>query len=210
MSTGRQKRRLARVAVSSAAGLLIGLVLWLAGLAWFAMLVPRSVADPDSPTDAIVVLTGSAERLSEGIRLLRAGMAKNLFISGVYEGVDVPKILSLAGQGAEGLACCIELGHSATDTLGNARETADWMIARQYRSLRLVTSDYHMPRSLAVFRRAMPGVELVSHPVFADHVRMDAWWRSPGTASLLAIEFNKFLIVRLSVIGLDDPGGGDR
>ena len=103
--------------------------------------------------------------------------------------------------------CCIELGHDAADTVGNARETAAWAKAGNYRSLRLVTSDYHMPRSLAVFRRAMPHIDLIAHPVFSDSVHMESWWRSPGTAGLLASEFNKFLIVRLSGLGERAPGG---
>lgn len=202
---GRKMHRFARFL---AAAVLAGLVLWTAGLAWFATLVPRAVADPDSRTDAIVVLTGGPERVRQGLELLRAGMAGKLFISGVYEGVDVAKILSVSGEGSEDLACCIELGHDAIDTVGNARETAAWAGVGNYRSLRLVTSDYHMPRSLAVFRRAMPHIELIAHPVFSDTVRMESWWLSPGTAGLLASEFNKFLVVRLSGLGESARAGG--
>ncbi len=205
---GRPGRRLRRLARSLAAGMLVGLALWVAGLAWFATLVPRSVADPNARTDVIVVLTGGPERVRQGLDLLRAGLAGKLFISGVYEGVDVAKILSVSGEGSADLACCIELGHDAADTVGNARETAAWIEAGDYRSLRLVTSDYHMPRSLAVFRRAMPHVDLIAHPVFSDTFRMASWWRSPGTAGLLASEFNKFLIVRLSGLGESARGGG--
>ena len=99
---------------------------------------------------------------------------------GVYRGVDVAEILRVSQQAPEALACCIAIGHSAVDTAGNARETARWMAQEGFTSLRLVTADYHMPRSLAAFRRAMPEVALIAHPVTSDNVHVDAWWRWPG------------------------------
>ena len=67
--------------------------------------------------------------------------------------------------------------------------------------LYLVTANYHMPRSLVVFRRAMPGMKIVAYPVFPPQFKSESWWRFPGTAELLATEFNKYLIARLA---LDD------
>ena len=192
--------RLVIVALGGFAGL--G-ALWLAGLIWFAAGIPRVPAEPIAATDAIVVLTGGAGRLSAGFELLREGRAKKLFVSGVYRGVDVAEILRVSQQTPEALACCIAIGHSAVDTAGNARETARWMADEGFASLRLVTADYHMPRSLAEFRRAMPGVTLIAHPVSSDSVHVDAWWRWPGTASLIASEYTKHLVS--TVIGA--PGG---
>ena len=85
------------------------------------------------------------------------------------------------------------LGHDAIDTRGNARETAAWVRARGVRRVHLVTANYHMARSLLEFRRAMPEVTIVAHPVIADRVRLDDWWWRPGTASLLASEYTKYL-----------------
>ncbi len=168
--------------------------LWGGGLVWFSQQIPRSVEDPLAVTDAIVVLTGGAGRMSKGLELLAQGRANKLFVSGVYRGVDVAEILRMSRRAPEKLECCVELGHDAFDTVGNARETARWMRGDEFRSLRLVTANYHMPRSLAAFRRAMPDAVLVPHPVFLEHVRIDAWWRSPGTAVLIAGEFTKYLI----------------
>ena len=93
------------------------------------------------------------------------------------------------------IECCIEVGHSAGDTAGNADETAAWMGDHGYRSLRLVTSSYHLTRALLEFRLAMPAVTVVPHPVFAETVKQDRWWAWPGTASLIVGEFNKYLLV---------------
>lgn len=174
--------------------------LWLAGFLWFAVDVPEQVADPSSPTDAIVVLTGGSERLSTGLTLLRQKMGRKLFISGVYRGVDVTEILRLSRQKPNEVECCIVLGHAADNTIGNAAETAAWMQTEGFHSLRLVTANYHMRRSLAEFHYAMPDVMIVPHPVFPDKVKQN-WWLWPGTAHLIATEYTKFLGAKLRHLG---------
>ncbi len=191
----RRRRSLPVLAVVGA--LISGAALWVGGLVWFGeQEVPRRVEEEAlfTNTDAIVVLTGGAGRLGIGIELLAQGRASKLFISGVYRGVDVAEILRVSRHDPEALECCIEVGYDATDTAGNARETARWMAAEGFQSLRLVTASYHMPRSLAEFRRAMPDVELVPHPVFTDTVRVEAWWSSPRSVGLIASEFTKYLV----------------
>lgn len=175
---------------------------WLAGLLLFVAQIPSEVRDPDAETDAVVVLTGGSERLQEGLRLLAEARARKLLISGVHQQVTIEELLQSVAQPAAGLepmvlGCCVRLGHSADNTRGNARETADWMSAEGFRSLRLVTADYHMPRSLLEFRRAMPEIEILAHPVFPRQVKRDDWWRWPGTSSLLISEYNKYLLALL-------------
>ena len=168
-------------------------VLWVAGLFQFASLVPKQVADPVTRTDAIVVLTGGSRRLGEGLELLSRGLAEKLFVSGVYQGVDVRELLQIVRRNPRELETQIGIGN-ATNTAENALETRAWMRARDYRSLRLVTAAYHMPRSLLEFRHAMPAVTLVAHPVFPENVKQDRWWAWPGTGSLMIGEYNKFLL----------------
>ena len=164
-----------------------------AGFVAFAMTLPRLVTDPGTPTDAIVVLTGGSDRVETGFDLLERGLARRLFISGVAPDVEVPALLAVADRRNGSAGCCIVLGHDASDTLGNARETAAWMRREGLASLRLVTAQYHMPRSLLVFRRAMPGITIIPHPVFPVRVRSGEWWLWPGTARLLAQEYLKYL-----------------
>lgn len=186
----RRPLTLVRIAATILAAITL---VWSAGLAWYATNLPREPVDETSHTDAIVVLTGGAERLDEGIALLRAGMAKTLFVSGVPPGVQLSDVVSAPESALADLACCVELGHHAPDTTGNAHETALWMAERSFTSLRLVTGSYHMPRSMMEFRLAMPNVRLVPHPVFPKHVKVEDWWRYRGTAGLIASEFAKFL-----------------
>jgi uncharacterized SAM-binding protein YcdF (DUF218 family) len=171
---------------------------WFAGLIRFAGSLPHDVDDRETRTDAIVVLTGGSERLTTGLRLLGEGKAERLLVSGVYPTVDVATLLQSAGREPAALADRVDIGRGARDTAGNAAETARWMAARGYRSLRLVTSGYHMPRSLLEFERALPDVRVIPHSVMSEHVRQDDWWQWPGTAALFVGEYNKYLLAWLT------------
>ncbi|MBK8208632.1 MAG: YdcF family protein [Rhodospirillales bacterium] len=167
---------------------------WGAGLLYFLAIIPNEIADTDSYTDAIVILTGGSERLSTGLRLLAQNKAERVFVSGVHQSVNVERLLQLAGRPEDSLQQRVEAGHVAKDTRGNAEETATWMREHEFRSLRLVTSSYHMPRSLIEFREELPGVQVVSHPVISDQMKRALWWLRPRTAALLIGEYNKFLL----------------
>lgn len=168
-------------------------VVYAAGLFWFAESIPHATDDDGSATDAIVVLTGGAARIGTGLELLRQGRARKLFVSGVYRGVDVQELLRTQRQAPESLECCIVLGYSAETTEGNAAETSDWIAQEGYRSLRLVTAAYHMPRSLIEFRRAMPTVRIVAHPVILESFRREDWWAWPGTLRVVVDEYHKLI-----------------
>lgn len=190
---------------------LIGIValaaLWLGGLVWYASDIPREIDDPATMTDAVVVLTGGSGRVDVGLALLAERRAKKLFVSGVARDVDIDQLLKVSmRQDARNLKERIVLGHEAGDTPGNARETAQWMAKEGFTSLRLVTASYHMRRSLLEFRRVMPYTRIVVHPVFPQGFRLAEWWRWPGTMSLLASEYSKYLIAAVAgALGITLP-----
>jgi uncharacterized SAM-binding protein YcdF (DUF218 family) len=189
--------------------LLLGLV-WVIGLVAFVTRIPHEGDVDLTATDAAVVLTGGCERLEAGLELLATGHAKKLLISGVNKNVDIATLLASLNPAEvpklppETIACCIALGYSAEDTRGNAVETADWMRQQRFKSIRLITAAYHMPRSMLEFHRAMPGVQVLPYPVFPRQVRQEGWWRWPGTTNLLIREYNKYLVALLR--GLILPG----
>ncbi len=157
---------------------LVAAAVWSFGLFRFADAIPERIEDAATRTDGIVVLTGGSRRLGEGLELLSRGLAEKLFVSGVYQGVDVRKLLSIVRHKPEDLETRINIG-IATNTKGNAAETMAWMEKQDYRSLRLVTAAYHMPRSLLEFRDAMPAVTLIPHPVFPKTSSRTAGGRGP-------------------------------
>jgi uncharacterized SAM-binding protein YcdF (DUF218 family) len=187
------------------ARILIGVLLfWLGGFLHFVDDVTAlTPPPPDRATDGIVVLTGGAERIEAGLKLLAAGKAKRLLVTGVHKGTSA-EMLPLREKYPPALfACCVTLGTAAADTVGNAAEAGAWARKEGFKSLRLVTAAYHLPRSAVEFRRFMPDIELVPHAVFTDNVRLTEWYLHPGTARLLAGEFDKYVVslVRARLVG---------
>lgn len=136
-------------------------ILWAIGCLWFALSVATAAIPPlTEKTDAIVVVTGGSGRVEEGLKLLKGGVAPKLFISGVNKDVKVHELL----RGEEANAA-VTLGYEAVDTKGNADETAPWVRDNNIKSLRLVTSSYHIPRALLELQHQTPGVIILAHPV---------------------------------------------
>ena len=199
--SGRVWRRRAREAAVLV--VLAGLGMFTGGLIRFVHQIPAAVADPDTVTDAIVVLTGGSLRIESGVQLLAAGKAQKLFVTGVHPGVEIGQLLRASGEEPERVQCCIVLGHEAESTFGNAQETAAFVRDNGVHSLRLVTASYHMPRSLLEFTRAMPDVAIVPNPVFPEALRGGTWWLRPASLSLVTGEFVKYLV---AVARLHLPG----
>jgi uncharacterized SAM-binding protein YcdF (DUF218 family) len=129
------------------------------------------------------------------LRLLADGRASRLLISGVNPSVGTAALAGIVDTELEAyLDCCVDLGHDAMDTLGNAAETRSWAEDRGFDSLIVVTSDYHMPRSLAELSASMPGIALVAYPVSNPELRLGEWWRDRGPLSLLVREYGKYLV----------------
>jgi uncharacterized SAM-binding protein YcdF (DUF218 family) len=145
--------------------------------------------------DGIVALTGDEDRISEAIRILAEGKAGRLLISGVNKSTSTPDIISQNTAGrreAYLFRCCVDLDKRALNTEDNAFETTMWVRQRGFRSLIVVTSTYHMPRTLIELRQSMPDVELVPYPVKAPRLE-EQWWSDPRTTWVLGKEYLKFL-----------------
>jgi uncharacterized SAM-binding protein YcdF (DUF218 family) len=169
---------------------LILAVAWGIGLARFSAKVQNQNIVWTNATDAVVVLTGGPGRLQAGADVLIAGMARQLYITGVDPAVRDIRELNLNWPNSFDPSCCVALGQRATDTYGNAVEAAMWVQAQKFSSMRLVTSAYHMPRALLEFKRLLPGVRIVPHPVGINTgAGLDRW--------LIWSEYHKYLVVKL-------------
>ncbi len=148
-------------------------------------------------TDAIVVVTGGSQRVGDAIGLLGAERGSRLLISGVNEKTSREELAKLNPSSRELLACCVDLDYRARNTIGNAIEARRWLRKHGFRSLLVVTSNYHMPRTLAEFAHAMPDVRLVPHPVVTDQIDTGGWWNRWSTMKVLVPEYAKYLVARL-------------
>ncbi len=127
-------------------------LLYLLGYAVFAVALPRPAGE--QPTDAIVVLTGGAKRIERGLDLMARNKAKRMLVSGVARTVRAGELAAQYRADDSLFRCCVDLGREAVDTRSNAEEVARWMEKHRFRSMRLVTTDWHMPRA---FRAAPAG-----------------------------------------------------
>ena len=168
---------------------------------------------PDRKADGIVVLTGGSSRVSDAMELLAGGYGQRLLISGVHPtnaASDISRSLpdnqSLSDNQSL-LDCCVDLDHSAVNTRSNAAETRRWVHERGFKSLIVVTSNYHMPRAIVELSHAMPDIALIPFAVVGDKWRDEPWWTSGATVRLLLSEYVKYVAaevrVRLADVGLD-------
>lgn len=176
-----------------------GVLIVLGGFLSFIVLISESRPAPTTGpnADAIVVLTGGDARLAAGMALLSGKQGQRLLISGVNATVDRAEIRKLVDPATHPhFDCCVDLDKTATNTIGNAIETARWASDRGYDQIIVVTANYHMPRAIAQMNRAAPQIVWVPHAVAPEDVHLEDWWRWPGSARLLISEYMKYLAMQ--------------
>lgn len=167
------------------------LLAYVLGFAWFAFLLPQPAAMAKS--DAVVVLTGGANRIDRGLEILESGNAKRMLISGVDRDVRPEELAAQYHRHMKLFNCCIDLGFQSVDTRSNALETARWVTRHKVKTLRLVTHDWHMRRARFELDRALPdGVKVTN----------DAVSTKPSFGALFK-EYNKYWLRAVaSLIGI--------
>jgi uncharacterized SAM-binding protein YcdF (DUF218 family) len=162
---------------------------------------------PDRKADGIVVLTGGSSRVSDAMELLAAGYGKRLLISGVHPTSGASDISRSLSDNQSLLSCCVDLDRSAINTRSNAAQTRRWVHERGFKSLIVVTSNYHMPRAIVELSHAMPDIALIPFAVVGEKWRDEPWWMSGATMRLLLSEYVKYVAaevrVRLADAGID-------
>jgi uncharacterized SAM-binding protein YcdF (DUF218 family) len=189
-TAARRGPRLWRLAATAVVVAVLALA---CGFVWYALLASEETI-PDRSAAAIVALTGGPERINEAVEQLAAGRGKRLLITGVNRATHADTLAKLAPRYESLFACCIDIDHSAINTIGNAIEARRWAREHGFRSLVVVTSGYHMPRALAEIAHQLPDVTLVPFPVFTEHQRAEPWWTSASSARMLASEYLKYLV----------------
>ena len=192
------------------------LLLPVAFLAGFAVFVANAFDPPEPPaqeTDGIVVLTGGAERITGAVELMTAGKARRLLISGVHPETSASRLGRMVEAEPDMMACCVDLDRRAANTIGNALETAKWARRNGFLSLIVVTSAYHMPRSMLELSHAMPDIRLIPYPVTRPGLTLGDWSEDRGVIVLLLQEYLKYTATRLrlslgGIEGLADVIGG--
>ncbi len=193
-------------AASIVSVLAISLVAAGVGFVGFLSQLRGAETRPPRTADGIVVLTGGSSRVSDAMELLADGYGKRLLISGVHPASGANDISRSLNENQSLLSCCVDLDRSAVNTRSNAAETRRWAHERGFKSLIVVTSNYHIPRAILELSHAMPDVTLIPYAVVGDKWREEPWWTNGATVRLLLSEYVKYVAaevrVRLADAGL--------
>lgn len=169
----------------------VGIVL-AGGFLGFVQTLKSYKVDARASADGIVVLTGGSQRIADAAALLAEGRARRMLITGVNEATTREEIASnhpvVAGE-----HCCVDLDYRAMNTVGNAIETRRWVETNNFRSLIVVTSTYHMPRTLLELKNVLPDVALTPYPVSAPHANGDHWLTDSDAMRFLLWEYVKYV-----------------
>ena len=186
-----------------AAGVVLLALAFAGGFLGFLQSVPATEIVLSDKADGIVVLTGGASRIEDAIELLARGSGRRLLISGVNPSTSEREIARLKPEHGRIVTCCVDLDKTATNTITNATETRRWAKDRGFKTLIVVTSNYHMPRAMAELSHQLPDIALIAFPVVSDQLKGD-WWNGP-TLRVLFIEYIKYMVAaaRMRVPALD-------
>jgi uncharacterized SAM-binding protein YcdF (DUF218 family) len=205
LSRKSRLRRLAR-RILLAAFLVIAIVA--GGFLWFADAVTSLKAPDGVKADAIVVLTGGYQRIEQAVGLLRDGAGQRLLISGAHPSTTPNQIRKVTQASADLFSCCVDIGYDALDTIGNANEIARWIHDHGYKSVLVVTNNYHMLRSLHELRRADPVTDFVPYPVINADLTRRAWFAEPDTLRTMLSEYGKVVLATLrDWVGMERGSG---
>jgi uncharacterized SAM-binding protein YcdF (DUF218 family) len=165
------------------------LLLYALGFVLFAFTLGHPASASAQPTDAAVVLTGASGRIEHAMDVLRQGKARRLLIAGADPLVTKADMMRRIPGNAQVIKCCVDLGSESVDTRTNAEEAQRWLGQHKFKSVRLITSDWHMRRARYEFARALgPKFKLVT-----DGVRTE-----PSFLTLFG-EYNKYVLRRIAM-----------
>lgn len=185
---------------------LLGVLALGGGFLAFVAAIERTERPAVGRADAIVALTGGSQRIGDAIDLLADGRGRRLLISGVNERTSRDEIARLNPNQEHWIDCCIDLDYRARNTIGNAIETRRWMRRHGFTSIAVVTSNYHMPRTLVELHHALDeGETVIPYPVVSEGFDIAHWWTDPATARLVGAEYLKFLVAWLRTQIETDP-----
>lgn len=160
--------------------------------------------------DAIVVLTGGAQRIERALELLAAGTGERLLISGVNPATSQAELQRLTGTSKSVFDCCVDIGYDALDTIGNANETASWIRKNGYHRVVVVTNAYHLPRSLLELETASPEVTFIAWPIEKGEGSATGTADDREKVRTLVYEYIKYQAAKVRRLAEQDPSSGLR
>ena len=160
-------------------------IAWALGFDWFAAVPPQPIGAGRS--DAAIVLTGAEGRIPRALEVLGKRWVRHVLVAGVDSEVRPREFAAEYDVSRATMACCLTLDRVSVDTRTNASEAAKWIAANKIRSVRLITSDWHMRRAAWELAQAAPDIEIARDAV-----------RTKPSLRILFIEYHKLIARRIA------------
>jgi uncharacterized SAM-binding protein YcdF (DUF218 family) len=149
--------------------LCFGLFFWFAG-DWLI------IRDTPVRADVIHVLGGDSvdfHRARHGVDLYKAGVADTLVFSSV--GMDLQNVLKASERFGLPLAHRLALD-SCQSTWDEAMAVKN--LNRPWKSIILITDQYHTRRAVHTFQNVLPHIKIYSSPAFNSTYSTERWWKT--------------------------------
>jgi uncharacterized SAM-binding protein YcdF (DUF218 family) len=166
---------------------------FLTGFAIFVKNLVRNESDKGEVADGIVVLTGGSSRISDAMQLLAHGRGQRLLVTGLNPLTSRHDLARVMGKKSYLVECCVDLDYQAVNTAGNAEKTREWALKNNFIKLLIVTSNYHMPRTLLELKRVFPKGIFIPYAVESPSIEIENWGRHISNFRLLLGEYIKYL-----------------
>lgn len=173
-------------------------IIWAGGLVAFIAELPAPSQSAPGPADGVVVYTGGGGmRIAAAMQIFAGGAGQRLLISGVHPDTTRARLSELWSGPADRFDCCVDLGHAALTTEGNAGELSVWAETHRYKNIILVTSDYHMPRAVAVTKARIPEAVITPYAVASGYLDGAGRPASAKAGLRIAGEYTKYLLAHV-------------
>ena len=131
------------------------------GLIIFLKKIQYNQVNFNSKTEGIAVLTGGKGRIDLGLKLFKKNKNLQLIISGVDKKVSGKSIIpdNLNNKSS------ITIDKVSESTYQNAKIINKWASKYKLQNVTIITSYYHMPRSMMLIQSLTPTVNFYAYPV---------------------------------------------
>ena len=154
----------------------------------------------------IVILTGGTNRIKDGLNIIENFGKSNknnykILVSGTGMGFTKNSLKKKLGPNfnPQLIQCCIDLDSVSKNTFTNARETFKWANKYNIKEFILITSNYHMPRSILEFKNVMPNLKIFTYAITPEKHDIKNWLSSYQTFGLVLTEYCKYIVASLRI-----------
>ncbi|MFC1510830.1 YdcF family protein [Candidatus Margulisiibacteriota bacterium] len=157
------------------------------------------VSDKLEPVDIIIVLAGdnNGERVDEGVKLYRQGLADRLLMSGgpMAWRLAYAEWMKKQAQTLGVPSGAIFVQDQSLSTLEDAKFSLPILKNLGVKSVILVTSPTHTRRARRVFKRFLDQeeIKMLVHPVSKSSFKLEKWWTRHEDTQLVVFEYISFV-----------------